>query len=263
MKKTAQNLLADYHLLAFDELDSTNEEAKRLARNGGAEGAVIWSKRQTAGKGRAGREWVSLPGNLFVSFLLSPECDMEHAGQLSFVAALAAAEAVQPLIHERPILLKWPNDLLVEGRKLGGILLESFVHEGKRWVVAGIGINIDAFPGGTSYPATSLKAEGVEIISAKIVLSRLIHHFSERYNQWQARGFGPIRHAWRKSAFGLGQEVRVSTGCEELSGVFKGIDEAGALMLQMEKSKSRKIAAGDVVFATPMIEPQSIEKEME
>ena len=124
------NLLNDYHLLSFDELDSTNEEAKRLAKGGGHHGAVIWAKRQTAGKGRLGRTWVSSQGNLYVSILLQPEKPLKELGQLSFVAAVAAIEALDALLPPgKRLQCKWPNDILLSGKKVGGILLESF-HTG-------------------------------------------------------------------------------------------------------------------------------------
>src|SRR5271154_795990 len=122
--KTNSNLLNDYHLLSFDALDSTNEEARRLANGGGCHGAVIWAKRQTEGKGRLGRVWISSEGNLFVSVLLQPDKPLKEFSQLSFVTAVAALEALEALIPEgRKLTCKWPNDILIDGRKLGGILL--------------------------------------------------------------------------------------------------------------------------------------------
>ena len=148
----SDTLLNDYHLLSYDVLDSTNEEAKRLAGGGASHGAVIWAREQTAGKGRMGREWESLEGNLFVSVLLSPECELPECSQLSFVAAVAASDTLLPIIpNEGQVECKWPNDILLEGKKLGGILLESFTTmdesgEDRQWVVVGVGINVDSYP---------------------------------------------------------------------------------------------------------------------
>lgn len=247
-KKTS-NLLNDYHLLCYDRTDSTNEEAKRLAEAGASHGAVIWAKQQTAGRGRMGRQWVSQEGNLFASILLTPECPLKEAAQVSFVAAVAALDAIEPLLpNGGELRCKWPNDLLWQGRKLGGILLESFTAgpEDKLWVVVGLGVNVDSFPADTSILATSLKETGVEIISAKIVLSRFIHHFVARYDQWKKRGFIGIRRAWLKQAWGKGERIRVSLPGEEIEGVFKGIDEEGALILGLPGNKKRLIHAGDV-----------------
>lgn len=248
MKKQPSNLLNDYHLLSFDTLDSTNEEAKRLAKAGGGHGAVIWAKKQTAGKGRMGRNWVSAEGNLFVSILLQPEKPLTEASQLSFVAAVAVVEALEALLPDKKkISCKWPNDILVNDRKLGGILLESMhVPDTGNWVVVGVGVNVDSFPPRTEFPATCLKDEGVELVSAKIILSRFIHHFIERYNEWNSKGFMPIRKSWEQYAWGIGRKLCARMPDEEMEGVAEGIDAQGALVIKMSDGKKRHILAADV-----------------
>lgn len=249
------NLLDDYHLLSYDVLDSTNEEAKRLADGGAAHGAVIWSRRQTAGKGRMGREWVSAEGNLYATFLLSPPCDLLACSQLSFVAAVAAANTVAPIIpKDGAIECKWPNDILYDGRKLGGILLESFCTldehaEEKQWVAIGVGINIDSYPEDTHFPATCLRETGVEIISAKIVLSRFVYNFIHAYDLWCDEGFEPIRQRWIESAYRLGGTTEVAVGDMHYKGAFQGIDECGRLLLAVPDGSIQPITAGDVFFA--------------
>jgi BirA family biotin operon repressor/biotin-[acetyl-CoA-carboxylase] ligase len=255
------NLLNDYHLLSYDEVDSTNEEARRLAEGGGAHGAVLWAKRQTAGRGRMGRHWVSREGNLFCSVLLAPSCAPEIAAQLSFVTAVAVIKTLQPIVGEAGRLAcKWPNDILFDGRKLGGILLESFETKGAaplqakpvRWVVAGVGINIESCPEQTDLPATFLKAAGVEIISAKIVLSRFIHHFITEYDQWSKKGFAHTRKSWMDHAFRKGEEIEVRLPDRSLRGVFEKIDESGQLILKPERGKRLTISAGDVFWREEM-----------
>ncbi len=247
MTKKASSLLNDYHLLACEELDSTNEEAKRLAKGGGAHGAFIWAKKQSAGHGRYGRPWVSEEGNLFTSVLLAPECGMEKATQLSYVAGLAAHETISALLPEGvEASCKWPNDIVVNGHKLAGLLLESFQHDDKFWVVIGLGVNVESHPEGVNFPATSLRGEGVEIISAKIVLSRFIHQFIECYNLWERKGFAPIRRAWMKHAWRLGEPIRAVTAGEEVEGIFKDVDADGALVLQISARKKRLIHTADV-----------------
>ncbi len=251
------NLLNDYHLLSYDELDSTNEEARRLAEGGGSHGAVIWAHRQTAGRGRMGRLWVSADGNLFCSILLAPHCGHETAAQLSFVAAVAAAETLESIIPEgEEIRCKWPNDILLGTKKIGGILLESFetadIAAGSnrmvRWVVVGLGINVDSCPQNTDIPATYLKAAGVEIISAKIVLSRFIHHFITEYDTWANKGFAPIRKKWLKYAFRIGKPIEVRLPKETHTGIFEGIDTSGHLLLKAGGKKRVSISAGDVFW---------------
>ncbi len=251
------NLLNDYHLLSYDELDSTNDEARRLAEGGGAHGAVVWAKRQTEGRGRMGRLWVSAEGNLFCSILLAPHCDTETAAQLSFVAGLAAVETLAPILPDGGALTcKWPNDILLDGKKIGGILLESFetadMTPGQnrmvRWVVVGVGINIDSCPENTDIPATFLKDAGVEIISAKIVLSRFIHHFITEYDLWANKGFAPIRKRWTEYAFRQGKSIEVRLPKETHTGIFEGIDATGHLTLKMRDGKRMSISAGDVFW---------------
>lgn len=245
------SLLNDYHLLSCEEIDSTNEEAKRLARGGGSHGAVIWAKEQRAGRGRAGRSWSSPPGNLYCSVLLQPGCDLDIIAQLTYVAAVAVHETLSGILPEpEAIALKWPNDVLVNGKKIAGILLESFAVDSQspRWVAVGVGINVDNSPKDVSFPATSLKEEGVEIISAKIVLSRFIHTFIETYNLWSRKGFAPVRKAWLSNAWGLDSDVRISLPQEELYGIFKSIDKDGGLVLELSPKERRTIHAGDILF---------------
>lgn len=251
VKKRKALLIDDYHLLSYEELDSTNAEARRLAEGGAAHGAFVWALRQTEGRGRRGREWVSQEGNLFTSVLLNPDCPLAQIPQLSFVSAIAALDSLKPLLPEAASLqCKWPNDLLLSQKKLGGILLESFEtveeDECKRWVVIGLGINIDSCPGDTDIPATFLKNAGVELVSAKIVLSRFIHHFIDWYGVWENKGFAAVREHWLKHCVGLGEEIRVQLPEEVLHGRFDSLDEAGNLHLALQGGAMRQIAAGDV-----------------
>ena len=255
MAKPAQSdLLNDYHLLSYDVLDSTNDEAKRLAEGGGSHGAVIWAKRQTAGRGRMGREWVSAEGNLFVSVLLKPDKALDQCSQLSFVASLALAETLDGIVPEKQdITCKWPNDVLLNGKKLGGILLESvrlpnqFGRE-EPWVIVGVGVNIDSYPEHVIFPATCLRDAGVEIISAKIVLSRFIFNFIHHYDLWVQKGFAPLNKAWAKRAYRLGHPTQVLIGDEQVEGVFEGITPSGELLLKQKNGKTLNVVAGDVFF---------------
>lgn len=237
-----------YHLLSYDEVDSTNEEAKRLARGGGAEGAVLWAKRQTAGKGRMGREWISEDGNLYVSLLLRPHVPFAQWPQLSFVTALAMHDAILPMLEEKAdITLKWPNDILINKKKVGGILLEAFTDDDRQqWLVAGIGINIECHPNhNILFPATCLKENGIEIVSAKIVLSRFLSCFMERYDRWVGEGFAGMNKEWQKHAFLLGETVEISASGNEIKGVFKGIDAAGHMLIE-QNGIIIPVMAGDI-----------------
>ena len=253
-KKAECTLLNDYHLLSYDLLDSTNEEAKRLGGGGGAHGAVIWAKRQTHGRGRLGRSWVSAEGNLFVSILLNPQVPLETCAQLSFVAAVAVAETLEAIVpNPETISCKWPNDILCDGKKLGGILLESFITTGhsempRQWIAVGVGINIDSAPEHVMFPATCMRDAGVELISAKIVLSRFIHHFIHSYDLWVSKGFKPIEKLWTERAYHLGKPIEVIVGETQHEGEYQGIDAEGRLLLRDRKGKVTGIVAGDVFF---------------
>lgn len=252
-RKAEKTLLNDYHLLSYDALDSTNAEARRLAGGGASHGAVIWAKKQTAGRGRMGREWVSAEGNLYATILLNPSVGLSRCAQLSFVASLAVADTLEAIVPEpSSIRCKWPNDVLAAGRKISGILLESFVTRevgGERqWIAVGVGINVDNFPEHVMFPATCLRESGVEIISAKIVLSRFIHHFIHRYDEWDSHGFQPIERAWIQRAYHLDKPVEVIVGDERFEGIFAGIDADGRLLLRDKKKAVSAIAAGDVFY---------------
>lgn len=248
MVATATRLIDDFHLLSYDEVDSTNDEARRLAEGGASHGAFLWAKRQSAGRGRMGRRWVSEEGNLFVSVLLHPPVEAERLSELSFVSALAARDTLLPIVDETLALqLKWPNDVLLGERKVGGVLLESFRTEnGTLWAVVGLGINIEHYPAEVMFPATCLKEAGVQIVSAKIVLSRFIHHFIQHYDAWMDEGFAPVRAQWRKYGWRMGEELQVTTGEGCVRGRFEDIDERGRLRLAMPDGARRIISAGDV-----------------
>lgn len=254
--KKTYHLVNDYHLLAYECVDSTNEEAKRLAEGGAAHGAVIWAKEQTSGRGRLGREWVSKPGNLYLSLLLAPDCKLADAAQLSFVAGVAAVEALQPLLPSGgKFRCKWPNDVLYGDKKVGGILLESFTTQPedgkgktKQWVVVGLGVNIDSHPADTLYPATCLKEAGVELVSAKIVLTRFVESFMEFYDTWVKEGFAPVRTNWLNLAYGVGKSVKVSNADEVIEGIFGGMSESGEMLVTNKDGSQTAINSGDVFF---------------
>lgn len=230
------------------EVDSTNEEARRRAGAGEAGPLWITAARQTKGRGRRGREWVAPPGNLSATLLIRPGRPAAECAQLSFVAALAAADMLARYVPEPR--LKWPNDVLVAGQKIAGILLETetALDGTAAWLAIGIGINLKAFPPETDLPATAVEALGVPAPSPQDALLDLAAAFAKWYEAWRAEGFAAIREAWLSRAHGLGLRIRVRLAREELSGVFRDIDDAGALVLGLPGGVTRTIAAGDVYF---------------
>ncbi len=241
---------AGYALREWEEIDSTNEEARRLAATG--ERGPIWLRadRQTAGRGRRGRVWESPTGNLAATLLISPDRPASECAQLSFVTAIAAADATSTFAPSADVKVKWPNDVLAGGKKLAGILLESAssASASPAYLAIGIGMNLAHFPPETEFPATSLAALGVAIPSATAALTQLAAHFAKWYDVWMTNGFSPIQDAWLARAAGLGTRIRARLTHEETSGVFEGIDHTGALILREAQGRVRTISAGEVFF---------------
>ena len=239
-----------YTLIALDEAASTNDEAKARAAAGAAEGTVVRAGRQRAGRGRRGRLWDSPPGNLYCSVLLRPACEARRVAQLSFVAALAVLDLVDGPLPGRA-RCKWPNDILVDGGKVAGILLESALGSDGRvdWVVLGIGVNLVDHPGLEGpIPSTSLVAAGAPALAPEDALPLLLAALDRRRLAWESEGFSAVRRAWLARAHGLGGPVTVANGRETLAGTFEGLDEEGALMLARAGDTTLSIAAGDVYF---------------
>lgn len=240
-----------YRLVARDRVASTNEEARRLAEAGAGEGTLVWAKEQNAGRGRRGRTWSSPPGNLYASLLLRPRCAPSTAAQLGFVTGLALALAIEPMLPPaaRPAELKWPNDLLLRGKKAAGILLEASAAADRRldWLIVGVGVNVLSFPSDTPYAATSLRAEGASGDAAQ-VLAAFAHWFHRWHERWRRQGFAPVRRAWSQRARGLGAPIVVRLEEETLEGRFADLDDGGCLTLELAGGGRRRVSAGDVFY---------------
>jgi len=233
------------NLISLDAVDSTNEYAKMLARDGAPDFTTVWAQRQTAGKGRQGNQWLSEPGNLFMTVILRPAVTAASSGQLSFLTAVALADTVCEFLPTAvDVGLKWPNDLLLNGRKAAGILLEteSAGTAPVAWVVLGIGVNIAHAP----EQATSLHDCGAKDISVATVLDKLHGHLRTRYALWQKDGFEAIRAAWLSYALHIGKTINVRLPSESFAATFIGIDPAGALQVKMPDGRERLIASGEV-----------------
>lgn len=241
---------AGYRLLELDEIDSTNEEARRRALAGEAGPLWIKAARQSAGRGRRGRVWIAPPGNLSATLLIRPNRPALECAQLSFAAALAVADMLAGHKPTGAISLKWPNDVLAGEKKIAGILLES--ESGPdgtaAFLAVGIGVNLAAFPDDTELPATSLRASGATPPSPDDALLDLAAAFAKWYEAWRGEGFSPVREAWLSRAHGLGKRIRVRLAGREISGVFRDIDEAGALILGLPGGVTQAISAGEVFF---------------
>jgi BirA family biotin operon repressor/biotin-[acetyl-CoA-carboxylase] ligase len=242
-----------YRLAFHESIDSTNAEALRLADAGEPGGLWIWAAAQHSGRGRAGRSWTSPAGNLHASLLLRPRVPLVTALQLSLLAGIAAYDAVSALAAgagaKPPLRLKWPNDILLGDAKLGGILLESQTGTERDTlaVVIGTGLNLFRAPGDLGRPVTSLAEAGIDTAPAH-ALAALAWATAEWLVHWRdGVGFETIRGAWLERAKPLGGPISVRVGSDLISGTFLGIDEMGALRLEIQGGE-RRITAGDVLI---------------
>jgi BirA family biotin operon repressor/biotin-[acetyl-CoA-carboxylase] ligase len=239
---------AGARLLTFDSIGSTNAEALTRARQG--ETGTLWlvARRQTGGHGRRGRTWVSEPGNLYATLLLSDPSPAARVAELSFVAALALHDAVvecAAMLGPR-LSLKWPNDVLCDGRKFSGILLEGEGTSAAAHVALGIGVNCAHHPKDTTYPATDLAAAGVHVV-CETLFTALSRTMLARVAQWRrGENFQSIRADWLRRADGLGKPIRVRLPDRELTGTFEALDDSGCLLLRRPNGAREAIAAGDV-----------------
>ncbi len=242
-----------YSLLHVPEIASTNQLAlETVGADDTADKLVVWADKQTAGRGRHGRNWESPEGNLFTSIVLRPDRPLADAAQLSFVAALAVADVIRawsPTPDTPDVTCKWPNDILIGGRKCAGILLEAATGSGLKSpaIVIGIGINLDHSPVMAQYPATSVAAVWRVIVTPGAAVAALTTRFDYWAEIWRIDGFPPIRDAWQAMAHRPGEEIRVRLANAEQSGMFAGIDDAGALRLETSEGVTL-INAGDVYF---------------
>jgi BirA family biotin operon repressor/biotin-[acetyl-CoA-carboxylase] ligase len=248
MRLSSAAQAAGYRLSVHDALPSTNAEALTLARGGERGPLWIVARQQSAGRGRRGNAWVSPPGNLYATLLMSDPAPSECAPQLSFVAVLALHDAIAACAPAaaKVLTLKWPNDLLCGGAKLAGILIEGERAAETLAVAIGIGVNCISHPPQTSYPATDLKREGVPTDAATL-FEALTASLAQRLAAWRrGAGFAAIRADWMARAAGMGGDMRARLPDREIVGRGEGLDAHGRLLLRLPDGSVQAIAAGDV-----------------
>ncbi|MGH7824542.1 MAG: biotin--[acetyl-CoA-carboxylase] ligase [Candidatus Binatia bacterium] len=238
----------------FAQLDSTNSYARRLAEQGSPEGEVVIAEAQTRGRGRLGRAWISPPHlNLYLSLILRPRLLPADAPQITLMAAVALADAVASYAAILPSI-KWPNDILVGGKKLAGVLSESSCgRERIDFVILGIGINLnypaELMPAAIREQATSLLIINQKVVQREAFLGRLIQDLDRCYGELGDSGFGAIAPRW-EARFGLkGEKVKVKMIDETLVGTATGIDQDGALIVVDDSGTAHRVIAGDVTHA--------------
>jgi BirA family biotin operon repressor/biotin-[acetyl-CoA-carboxylase] ligase len=233
----------NFTITHLKQTESTNSLALELARSYQINhNHIILADIQTGGKGRMGRNWVSPSGNLYFSLVLKPKKSLEISSQLSFVAAVCLGLVLAELSNDaKRINYKWPNDILIDDKKVAGILLESDAG----FVILGIGVNIKSHPQNTNYPACNLEDQGFAIDDKINLLKKFLDNFSNLYQKWQDFGFTPIRNLWLNQAYNLNKEINVNLPNKSLRGVFKNLDEQGNLVLETDK-KIQLITSGEV-----------------
>jgi len=241
---------SDIAIVFYDTIGSTNAEALKRAQSGEEGPLFIVAERQTAGRGRRGRRWVSEPGNLYATLLIVDPAPASATPQICFVAALALYDAVldrcSGLVPTR-LKLKWPNDLLLDGAKVSGILVEGMALSDNRMAtVVGFGVNCKHHPDDMPSPANDFVQAGFDL-SPRSLLESLAEHWILRAKEWnRGEGFAAIRSAWILRASGIGSSIEVRLPDRNLNGTFETIDEQGALVLRRNNGAREMITVGDV-----------------
>lgn len=245
--KTRAGAFRHEHL---DTVQSTNSELMQRARNGDPGALWLTASRQLSGRGRRGRGWMSERGNLYASLLLIDPAVQSQTGSLPLVAANAVERAIAASLPglTRITSIKWPNDVLIEGRKVSGILLEAErLADGRLVVVIGIGVNVSICPDSAPYPVARLSdyAAGAD---ASMLFARLFETMSEELAIWdKGAGVSHTVERWRRAAHGIGERITVNLPNAQVRGRFSGIDDDGMLRLETDEG-TRMFAAGDVFF---------------
>lgn len=232
---------ADWHVVARAAVASTMEEARRLAEAGAVDPTVVRALEQTGGRGRLGRSWSSPPGNVYATAVLRPEVPTARSAELSIVAAVAAADAVAAFGGD--VALKWPNDVLLDGGKVAGVLLEA-ITDGSRLsaVLIGIGINVASRP-----DLPDRRTARVEGGDADAVFAALLAALGARYRQWCRDGLSGIRSAWLARGPAIGSPITIYQGNERIDGRFAGLEADGRLAVALADGSTRRIASGEVL----------------
>lgn len=228
----------NFDIRFFDSVASTMDLAKDAIRDGNAEGTVIQAGEQVSGRGRRGNQWTSPTGNLYQSIILKPSVNRQDWGQMSFVISVALAQSLLDILPDiQDLYLKWPNDVLIENKKLAGILIEAKDD----YLIIGTGVNIQHAPDDRSKLSdfSSLSVNGFR----DIFLNRIAHY----YQLWQSEGFDPIQKLWMSRAYRQGQLIKANLNDRTIEGIFEKIDKGGALILRSGQGEDYKITSSEII----------------
>jgi BirA family transcriptional regulator, biotin operon repressor / biotin---[acetyl-CoA-carboxylase] ligase len=235
-------------IVGFAEIDSTNEEARRRAAAGDTGPCWLVAERQSAGRGRLGRQWDSPPGNLFATALFAYPRPLAEATLASFAAGLAVIDAARAAgVDTGALKLKWPNDVLAGDAKLAGILIETGTVQGRLWMAAGFGVNVASAPKISDRATACLTGlSGGEGLAAEQVLAALDIAFRAQLVRLLSEGFGPIRENWLARAAFLGERVSIPQGAGRIEGVMRGLADDGALIAEQDDGSLAHVRAGEI-----------------
>lgn len=246
------DIYENFTILSFDELESTNDKAKIMARNHEAKGgSVITCQLQTQGRGRIDRSWSSSKGDLSFSLILQPKIDINIIHQITILTANVLKDTIARLFSDHGkenkvvISKKWPNDILINDKKVAGILVESEMTNGNcDFIVIGVGVNIVSKPEDVMFEAVSLAQFNIEVVASKL-LQQFLSNFTQQYVQWLNYGFAGVRSKWLEDAWRLGESIKINNDNQVTSGIFKDLDDNAQIVLDRE-SELVKISIGDV-----------------
>ncbi len=244
------------HRALFESIDSTNAEAARRAASGDYGPVWLRAEHQSAGRGRRGRSWLSAPGNLFLTYLGHTQRPPAEIALLGFSAGLALVEVFEAHLGTSRARLKWPNDVLLDGKKAAGILLESgAAQSGGHWFALGLGVNLAAAPSGLDREVSALGDTMAQPPKAGAVQDAFIPRVTHWAERLAREGFAPLRLAWLARAHGLGGLIHTEQSGTRLEGIFEDLSPRGELCLRTARSATLvAISAGDVYFPESMHE---------
>lgn len=233
-------ILDGFHVYHYKKVSSTNREALDLIERGILNDTVIVADKQIEGKGRTGKSWISPEGNFYASLIISQEIGIGKLTELTFVTAVAVGNTLLSFIADSNVQYKWPNDILIDGKKISGILLEK--RSNSNWVIIGIGININHVP----LPKTTCISNYGEVMSNIDLLEKLIISFNELRKKWIFDGFHAIREMWLIRAFKMNEQINIKLADKLHEGIFIDIDKSGKLILQQKDGSLVYFNAGEL-----------------
>lgn len=238
----------DWIIETHESVKSTQDIIKDMGRVHEPEGKVIHAFEQTRGQGRHGRPWISEKGNLYLSLLLRPDCKASRVTQFSLVTAVAVANTIQTYLKEpERLTLKWPNDVMIDGEKCAGILLETDLNEngGVKWLAIGIGINISNPPLGMGVGVQSFSEQIIDLIAFR---NLFLKNMSKAYEEWNTQDFDKVRKKWLEKAHPKNTPVEVKIGVQIERGYFHDLDAAGNMILRDNEYRLKTVSAGEIHF---------------